>query len=82
MEVPDPMRVLQSIFGAPPRKQTAGNVHDRPEELIEDVDFGSLSLQDFAEEKEARRSAQPADVHSYTVQSIEQCMFVFNFLSH
>jgi hypothetical protein len=81
MEVPDPMRVLQSIFGALPRKQTAGSVDGRPEELTEEVEFGGLSLQEFAAAKEDRGSAQPSDVHSYTVQSIEQCMCLRNPIS-
>ncbi|KAE9993435.1 hypothetical protein EG327_005206 [Venturia inaequalis] len=72
MEVPDPMRVLQSIFGAAPRKQVAGIEGGRRVELAEDVDFGGLSLEEFADEKEDRASSQPSDVHNYTVQSIEQ----------
>ncbi|TLD38826.1 Apoptosis-inducing factor 1 [Venturia nashicola] len=72
MEVPDPMRVLQSIFGAPPRKQMAGNEDGRPVELAEEVDFGGLSLEEFADKKEERGSTQSIDVHNYTVQSIEQ----------
>lgn len=69
MEVPDPIRVLQSIFGAPPRKQTAENTDGRPEELVEEVDFGSLSLEEFADEEKERNPVQPT-----AVQSIEQCM--------
>lgn len=56
----------------------AGNKDGRPVELAEEVDFGGLSLEEFADEKEDRGSTQPSDVHSYTVQSIEQCMLVFN----
>ncbi|QDS70648.1 hypothetical protein FKW77_000922 [Venturia effusa] len=72
MEVLDPMRVLESIFGAPSRRQVAGKENGRPVDLTEDVDFGNLSLEEFADAHEDRGSAQPSDVHSYTVQSIEQ----------
>lgn len=51
-----------------------GDGDDRPVELAEEVDFGNLSLEEFANEKEDRGSTQHSDVHSYTVQSIEQCM--------
>lgn len=69
MEVPDPIRVLQSIFGAPPRKQTAENADGRPDVLVDEVDFGGLSLEEFAHEEEERNLVQPS-----AVQSIEQCM--------
>jgi hypothetical protein len=64
-------------MGASLKKGNAadGQGEIRPEELCEDVDFGGLSLQAYAEESDRLGSARPTDVHSYTAQSIEECMF-------
>jgi len=73
--VPDPVHVLESIMGAPPRSLAAtngnasGNILGRPEEVDEDVDFGGLSLQAFAAETPAPISS----VHTYSPQSVEEC---------
>ncbi|KAF2430077.1 Sac2 family protein [Tothia fuscella] len=74
-DVPNPLHVLQTIIGAPPRgtKLNEGSNTEiiQPEDLVEDIDFGSLSLQAFAEEEE-RQIARSKDVHSYSAQSIEE----------
>ncbi|KAI8941547.1 hypothetical protein NX059_002763 [Plenodomus lindquistii] len=43
----------------------------RPAEVAEDIDFGSLSLHDFAEQASAEQQP-PASVHTYSAQSIEE----------
>ena len=73
--VPDPVHVLESIMGAPPRSLAAtngiasGSILGRPEEVDEDVDFGGLSLQAFA----AEAPAPISPVHTYSPQSVEEC---------
>ena len=52
--VPDPVQVLASIMGGPPRKpiDSDGNgdaAQQKPDEVDADIDFGELSLQDFVE---------------------------------
>ncbi|KIW08757.1 uncharacterized protein PV09_00695 [Verruconis gallopava] len=73
--VPDPLEVLQAIVGKPLSTQADnGSTPDRawrPDELVEDIDFGELSLEDFLK-RDAVGTQQTIDVHSYTVQSIEE----------
>jgi hypothetical protein len=70
--------VLQNIIGAPPRaaRVNGGSSTEviHPEDLVEDVDFGSLSLQAFAE-GEGQETVPSEDVHSYSAQSIDECTF-------
>ncbi|RMZ70097.1 Vps52 Sac2 family [Pyrenophora seminiperda CCB06] len=71
--VPDPVHVLESIMGGPPRSLAAtdggaaGTILARPDEVDEDIDFGGLSLQAFAAEVKA-----PSSVHTYSAQSVEE----------
>ncbi|KAI0575252.1 Vps52 / Sac2 family protein [Pyrenophora tritici-repentis] len=71
--IPDPVHVLESIMGGPPRSLAAtngnasGNIMGRPEEVDEDISFGGLSLQAFAAETPA-----PNSVHTYSAQSVEE----------
>ncbi|KAF2122334.1 Sac2 family protein [Lophiotrema nucula] len=76
VNVPEPVDVLESILGGPPRKSAVGKGDDvsqpkKPEEVVEDVDFGGLSLQAFAaaDEPQIRHSAP---VHTYSAQSVEE----------
>lgn len=75
---PDPLQVLESIMGGPSRRpkttngDTSGGVQ-KPKEVVEDIDFGGLSLQDFAAEEPVVRR-QPTSVHTYSAQSVEECM--------
>jgi hypothetical protein len=83
---PDPVQILASIMGGLPRKPLTGDdektgaVPQKPEEVIEHVDFGGLSLQDFA--AEAPKVQQPStSIHTYSAQSVEECTclyFVFS----
>ena len=66
-------------MGGPSRKASAANGNaggagqHKPEEIVEDVDFKGLSLEDFvAEERTERRL--PLPVHTHSAQSVEECM--------
>lgn len=81
--VADPLQVLESILGAPPRNPIQrdghiGTIPTKPDEVVEDIDFGGLSLQDFAAaETPQRRREEP--VHTYSAQSIKECMCLYHF---
>jgi hypothetical protein len=76
---PDPIQVLASIMGGLPRKPLVSSgerdqtVPQKPEAVVEDIDFGGLSLQDFAAQAplDHRRTTS---VHTYSAQSVEECM--------
>jgi hypothetical protein len=84
--VADPLDVLQGILGATLKTKTAtGDTEGdagRPAELVEDIDFKGLSLQDFIQQSNGSGNERAPDVHSYTVQSIEECMSPFIFCSY
>lgn len=80
---PDPVQVLASIMGGLPRQPLPGNgekdqaIPKKPEVVVvEEIDFGGLSLQDFAaaEPKENDRSTP---VYTYSAQSVEECTCSF-----
>jgi hypothetical protein len=75
--VPDPLHVLEAIIGAPLKVKTANGETQgdgqRPAELLEDIDFGGLSLEAFVERDSGIGSTETRDVYSYTVKSIEEC---------
>lgn len=70
-------------MGGPPRKSTDANgdagqgLRQKPEEVVEDIDFRGLSLEEFAAEDSIERRP-PLPVHS--AQSIEECMSSFSIL--
>jgi hypothetical protein len=75
---PDPVQVLANIMGGLPRKPLASNgkrdqaLPQKPEVVISEIDFGGLSLQDFAAEA-PRQHHQNTPVHTYSAQSVEEC---------
>ncbi|KAF2279277.1 Vps52-domain-containing protein [Westerdykella ornata] len=77
-DVPDPLQVLESILGGPPRKSAVAKEKEvaasvgRPDELVEEVDFGGLSLREYAAPgtADARHSHSP--VHTHSAQSLEE----------
>ncbi|KAF2639480.1 Sac2 family protein [Massarina eburnea CBS 473.64] len=75
--LPDPLQVLKSIMGGPPRNPVAvkaaadAEVISKPEEVELDMDFGGLSLKDFAREA-ATETRQSSSVHTYSPQSVEE----------
>ncbi|KAH7385535.1 Sac2 family protein [Phaeosphaeria sp. MPI-PUGE-AT-0046c] len=74
---PNPVQVLASIMGGMPRKplpgegEKEGSFPHKPEVLEEDIDFGGLSLQDFAAEA-PREKKLNTPVHTYSAQSVEE----------
>jgi hypothetical protein len=66
-------------MGAPPRRTRANGESDiepmQPEEVVEDIDFGGLSLQAFVN-GEGQDPVRSVDVHSYSAHSIEECMSI------
>ncbi|KAF2802931.1 Vps52-domain-containing protein [Mytilinidion resinicola] len=74
--VSDPLQVLEGILGAPPRRPvlskgngSASVPPQKPAELVDDIDFGGLSLHEFAQETTAQ---ELAPVHTYSAQSVEE----------
>ena len=60
VDVPDPVEVLSSILGPLGREEEANGIHEfkeRPAELVEDIDFGGLSLEQFAESTDTSNNA-------------------------
>ncbi|KAF2472896.1 Vps52-domain-containing protein [Lindgomyces ingoldianus] len=78
--VSDPLQVLEAILGRPPRKppvikgdEIAEPVPKKPEEVVEDIDFGGLSLQEFAAiESDTPEIRHSSPVHTYSTQSVEE----------
>ncbi|KAH8723639.1 Sac2 family-domain-containing protein [Phaeosphaeriaceae sp. PMI808] len=74
---PDPIQVLASIMGGLPRKPPASSggmvpaIPQKPEEVEEDIDFGGLSLHEFAAEA-PREQERSTSVHTYSAQSVEE----------
>ena len=77
--VPDPVQVLEQIMGGPPRKPVTskgdrfGAIPSKPDELEVDIEFGELSLQAFVVQA-AADTRQSSTVHTYSAQSVEECM--------
>lgn len=73
--VADPLYVLNNILGKP-LKSKSTNRDDQDEktpiELVADIDFQGLSLEDFVKKGSIQEEKVP-DVHSYTTRSIEEC---------
>ncbi|QSS66087.1 Vps52/Sac2 family protein [Histoplasma capsulatum] len=79
----DPLEVLYGIIGKRPGTEADSDtptiVHatgtveatDKPECLVEDIDFGELSLEEFAQQKEEREEGKLK--RRVDVQTIEQC---------
>lgn len=80
--IPDPLKVLETILGGPPRKNVSGQEGvtkgvpaARPVELVGDIDFRGLSLQAFAE-ADSDATQRVSRVHTYSAQSVEECTFI------
>ena len=75
--VADPLRVLESILGGPPRRPIkregdVGTIPAKPDEVVQDIDFGGLSLHEFATAEAPRRRREDS-VNTYREQSVEEC---------
>ncbi|KAF1996644.1 Vps52-domain-containing protein [Amniculicola lignicola CBS 123094] len=75
--IPDPLQVLEAILGGPPRKPGGSgedaeeSVPQKPAEVVEDIDFGGLSLREFAA-ADTPRIRHSSPVHTYSAQSVEE----------
>lgn len=77
--VPDPLDVLNNILGRELSPNAASNDPEpdviplaKPETLVDTIEFGELSLEEFAEQEEYGGMEPPLH-NSYDLQSIEQC---------
>ena len=76
----DPLRLLEDIIGRPipdeeERDGEDGRVQlEKPAELVEDVDFGGRSIQDFLKGEEERDLDSSGD----TAQSAMECEYVYS----
>ncbi|RAK99114.1 putative GARP complex subunit (Sac2) [Aspergillus ibericus CBS 121593] len=74
-DVADPFEVLNGIIG----KQSKGGdgspaslLETKPSELVEDIDFRGLSLEDFVAENDEPRRSLKSDVGAQTIQQFEK----------
>ncbi|KAL9114528.1 MAG: hypothetical protein Q9227_001609 [Pyrenula ochraceoflavens] len=76
-DVPDPLKVLRSILGAPSSAAASSgetlNNDDTAKELrfVDDIDFGDLSLEDFASQPLEQPISQSSHINS--TETIPQC---------
>ena len=85
--VPDPLQVLETILGGPPRRpvggeaaSSAGQAAEKPEHVVDDIDFGGLSLQGFAE-RSSHEQEPRTPAHTYNAHSVEECIYRPTILS-
>jgi vacuolar protein sorting-associated protein 52 len=77
-DVEDPVVLLEKIVGSTLRREDDTEnqiVVERPDELVEDVDFRSLSLKDFLHEAGEESDTQD-EMITESVQSVEECEYV------
>jgi len=72
-DIPDPLDVLQNIMGKASRKRRMdGSLVDwKPSDIIEDIDFGSLSLEGFAAGAKGSM-ASSSIVQDYSAHSVDE----------
>ncbi|KAI4148269.1 MAG: hypothetical protein LQ340_005154 [Diploschistes diacapsis] len=76
-DVDDPFEVLEKIVGVSlQRSKEDGNdgasTIQKPDELLDDIDFGTLSLQDFVESRASNKSSIEVDGEMEDIQSVEE----------
>jgi len=77
-DVSDPLKALEDIVGKALNALndvTTGAISrevEKPSELVIDIDFGGISLQEFAAEDNAAHTS--ADVPTYVEHSVDECM--------
>ena len=82
---PDPLKVLEDIVGKPLHASDGeheilqnGARLERPTELLEEIDFSGLGLQDFLQREE---NEDVSDVLIETTQSADECEYVCSSLA-
>ena len=78
----DPLKVLEAVIGKslPEEKTQNGEldgdeVRERPSQLVDEVDFGGLSLQDFVRNGVCEAGEKGPEVQG-TAQTVEECEYV------
>ena len=78
-DVSDPLEVLHRIIGrqageAPGVEATASSLDlkAKPEQLVDNIDFGGLSLQEFVTKEDESRRVLSSDVGAQTIQQFEK----------
>jgi hypothetical protein len=76
----DPLGVLQKIIGTPLKSRGAERPYNPsgspvPSQIVEDVDFGDLSLQEFVRLNDEPPTTRNI-VHAYSALSVEECTFM------
>ena len=83
--IDDPLVVLEKIVGSSLQTDGTAGIYDtddeaegqRPENLIEDVTFGGMSLQDFLHNtKKPEALAYKRESDQLNLQSAEECKYV------
>ena len=78
--VDDPLQVLERIVGVTLKgkdeEEERAESLDRPQELIESIDFGGLSLQDFVRSVGELSTRLEEGARMEEVQSVEECEYV------
>jgi len=79
-EFTDPLKALEKVIGksineeavqdGQPKKQ---GVSKRPPAIVQDIDFGELSLQDFAHGVLSEADREQPDGRTSTAQTAEEC---------
>ena len=77
----DPVDVLEKIIGGSLKRSEGDNdgeeaVLERPSELLEDIDFGGLGLQEFASSESKNEPPLNAKAAQESIQSVEECEYV------
>lgn len=71
----DPFEVLNGIIGKQSKERDGSPetlLGTKPSELVEDIDFHGLSLEDFVAENDEPRRTQQSDVGAQTIQQFEK----------
>lgn len=78
-DIQDPIEVLNGITGKSkedvPATENAGLVAQldtKPERLVDDIDFGGLSLEEFVAKQDDTRTVMKSSVGAQTIQQFEQ----------
>ncbi|PYI00160.1 Vps52-domain-containing protein [Aspergillus ellipticus CBS 707.79] len=74
-DVTDPLEVLNGIIGKQSQREdssSASSIDGKPAELVEDIDFHGLSLEDFLDEEDEPRRTLTSDVGVQTIQQFEK----------
>ena len=81
-DFPDPLKVLESVVGRPLSSKSPDDNHrnsievlSKPSDLLSNVDFNGLSLQDFARRSSPVLEQSKAEVR-LTIQTAEECEYV------